>query len=61
MANLQKIPVGRKAGERKIELPEKIELPDLVQVSLAELPGKVKQGLLAFSVDIAARVRKLPP
>lgn len=50
MAKVQKIPVGRKPGEKKIELPDQVE------VSLAELAGKVKQGLLAFSVGVGLEV-----
>lgn len=46
VAKVQKIPVGRKPGQRKIELPES------VQVSLAELAGAAKEGLLAFAVGV---------
>ena len=46
MAKVQKIPVGRKPGQRKIELPES------VQVSLAELAGAAREGLLAFAVGV---------
>jgi len=50
MAKVQKFPVGRKPGQAKIVLP------DQVQVSLAELAGSVKQGLLAFSVGVGLEV-----
>lgn len=52
MAKVQKFPVGRKPGQAKIVLP------DQVQVSLAELAGNVKQGLLAFSVGVGLEVFK---
>lgn len=50
MATVQKIPLGRKPGQAKIVLP------DQVRVSLAELTGNVKQGLLAFSVGVGLEV-----
>lgn len=50
MATVQKIPLGRKPGQAKIVLP------DQVQISLGELAGKVKQGLLAFSVGVGLEV-----
>ncbi len=46
MAKVQRIPVGRKPGQRKIELPEQVE------VSLTELGGVVKEGLLAFAAGV---------
>lgn len=52
MANVQRIPVGRKPGERKIELPEQ------VSVELGDLAGKVKEGLLAFAVGVGLEVFK---
>lgn len=52
MANVQRIPVGRKSGERKIELPEQ------VNVELGDLAGKVKEGLLAFAVGVGLEVFK---
>jgi putative transposase len=52
VANVQRIPVGRKPGERKIELPEQ------VNVELGELAGKVKEGLLAFAVGVGLEVFK---
>lgn len=52
MENVQRIPVGRKSGERKIELPEQ------VNVELGDLAGKVKQGLLAFAVGVGLEVFK---
>ena len=50
MAKVQKIPVGRKPGQRKVELPEE------VQVSLQEIAGRTKQGLLAFAVGVGLEV-----
>lgn len=50
MATVQKIPLGRKPGQAKIVLP------DQVQISLGELAGKVKLGLLAFSVGVGLEV-----
>jgi hypothetical protein len=50
MAKVQRLPVGRKPGQRRIELPEQ------VQVSLAELAGRAKQGLLAFAVGVGLEV-----
>lgn len=50
MAKVQKIPLGRKPGRAKIELP------DQVQVSLAELAGNVRRGLLVFSVGVGLEV-----
>lgn len=52
MENVQRIPVGRKAGERKIVLP------DQVNVELTDLAGKVKEGLLAFAVGVGLEVFK---
>lgn len=52
MANVQRIPVGRKPGERTIELPEQ------VSVELGDLAGKVKEGLLAFAVGVGLEVFK---
>lgn len=52
MENVQRIPVGRKSGERKIELPEQ------VNVELGDLAGKVKEGLLAFAVGVGLEVFK---
>ncbi len=50
MAKVQRIPLGRKPEQHRIELP------DQVQVSLAELAGRTKQGLLAFAVDVGLQV-----
>lgn len=50
MAKVQRIPVGRKRGQRRIEVPEQ------VQVRLAELGGRAKQGLLAFAVSVGMEV-----
>lgn len=50
MAKVQRLPVGRKPGQRRIELPEQ------VQVSLAELGGRAKEGLLAFAVGVGLEV-----
>ncbi len=50
MAKVQRLPLGRKPGQRKIELPEQ------VQVSLADLAGRAKQGLLAFAVGVGLEV-----
>lgn len=50
MAKVQRIPLGRKQGQRRIELP------DQVQVSLAELAGRTRQGLLAFAVGVGMEV-----
>lgn len=50
MAKVQRLPVGRKPEQRKIELPEQ------VQVSLAELAGRAKEGLLAFAVGVGLEV-----
>jgi putative transposase len=50
VAKVQKFPVGRKPGQRKVELPEE------VQVSLAEIAGRTKQGLLAFAVGVGLEV-----
>ncbi|MGH2751240.1 MAG: IS256 family transposase, partial [Actinomycetota bacterium] len=52
MAKVTRIPLGRKPGQSKIELPEQVE------VSLAELAGKTKQGLLAFAVAVGLDVFK---
>lgn len=50
MAKVQKLPVGRKPGQKKIELPERVEVP------LAELAGATKEGLLAFAVGVGLEV-----
>lgn len=50
MGKVQKIPVGRKAGQRRIELPERVE------VSLAQLAGATQEGLLAFAVGVGLEV-----
>lgn len=50
MAKVQRLPVGRKPGQRRIELPEQ------VQVSLATLAGRAKEGLLAFAVGVGLEV-----
>ncbi len=50
MAKVQRIPLGRKPGQRRVELPEE------VQVSLAELADRTKQGLLAFAVGVGLEV-----
>lgn len=50
MATVKKIPLGRKPGEAKVVLP------DVVTVELTHLVGKVKQGLLAFSVGVGLEV-----
>lgn len=50
MAKVTRIPLGRKPGQKQIDLPEQ------VQVSLAELAGKTKQGLLAFAVAVGLDV-----
>lgn len=50
MAKVQRIPVGRKPGQGRIELP------DVVQVQLAELAGAARQGLLAFAVGVGMQV-----
>lgn len=50
MAKVQRLPVGRKPGQRRIELPEE------VQVSLSELAGRAKHGLLAFAVGVGLEV-----
>jgi hypothetical protein len=50
VAKVQRLPVGRKPGQRKIELPEQ------VQVSLSELAERTKQGLLAFAVGVGMEV-----
>ncbi|MGQ0678176.1 MAG: IS256 family transposase [Actinomycetota bacterium] len=50
MEKVQRIPVGRKPGERKIELPQQ------VNVELGDLAGKVKEGLLAFAVGVGLEV-----
>lgn len=52
MAKVTRIPLGGKPGEGKIELPEQ------VQVSLHEMAGSVKQGLLAFAVAVGLEVFK---
>lgn len=52
MEKVQRIPIGRKPGERKIELP------DQVSVELADLAGKAKEGLLAFAVGVGLEVFK---
>lgn len=50
MPKVQRIPLGRKSGQRRVELPER------VQVSLAELAGRAKEGLLAFAVGVGLEV-----
>src|SRR5438876_682260 len=50
MGKVHKMPLGRKPGQRNIELPEQVE------ISLAELAGKTKQGLLAFAVAVGLEV-----
>lgn len=50
MAKVQRIPVGRKQGQRRIELPETVE------VRLAELAGSFRQGLMAFAVGVGLQV-----
>ncbi len=50
MAKVQRIPLGRKHGQRRVELP------DQVQVSLTELAGRTRQGLLAFAVGVGMEV-----
>ncbi len=50
MAKVQRLPVGRKPGQRKFELPEQ------VQVSLADLADRTRQGLLAFAVGVGMEV-----
>lgn len=52
MAKVTRIPLGRKPGQRDIELPEQ------VKVSLNEMAGTVKQGLLAFAVAVGLDVFK---
>lgn len=50
MAKVQRIPLGRKPGQRRIEVP------DEVQVRLNELALSAYQGLLAFSVGVGMQV-----
>jgi hypothetical protein len=50
VAKVQPIPLGRKPGQRRVELPEE------VQVSLAQLAGRTRQGLLAFAVGVGPEV-----
>ena len=50
MAKVQRIPLGRKPGQRRVELREEI------QISLAELADRTKQGLLAFAVGVGLEV-----
>jgi putative transposase len=50
MATLQRIPLGGKHEHKRIELP------DHVQVCLGELAGRVREGLLAFSVGVGLEV-----
>lgn len=50
MAKVQRIALGRKQGQRRIELP------DQVHVALDELGGRAKQGLLAFAVSVGLEV-----
>jgi Transposase and inactivated derivatives len=52
MGKLHRIPVGRKPGQRRIEVPDVVEVP----VRLAELAGAARQGLLAFSVGVGMQV-----
>ncbi len=50
MAKVQRLPLGRKPGQRRVEMPEQ------VQVSLAELAGRTREGLLAFAVGVGMEV-----
>jgi len=50
MAKVTRMPLGRKPGQTKIDLPDQVE------VSLQELAGKTKQGLLAFAVAVGLDV-----
>jgi putative transposase len=50
MATVQRIPLGRKPGQARIDLPER------VSVSLTELGSTVKEGLLAFAVAVGLQV-----
>jgi hypothetical protein len=50
MGKVQRIAVGRKPGERKLELPDEI------QVSLTELGNTVKEGLFAFASGVGLEV-----
>ncbi len=50
MAKLQRIPLGKKPEEHKIELPEQ------VSIELGALAGKLKEGLLAFAVGAGLEV-----
>ncbi len=50
MAKVQRMALGSKPGQRKVELP------DAVQVKLADLAGRTKQGLLAFAVGVGMEV-----
>lgn len=52
MAKVQKIAVGRKPGQKRIVVPEK------VQVSLTGLAGRAVDGLLALSVGVGLEVFK---
>lgn len=50
MAKITRMPLGRKAEQQKIELPER------VCVELGELATKAKEGLLAFAVAVGLEV-----
>lgn len=50
MARLHKVPVGGNADDRKVILP------DTVQVSLSEIAASAQNGLLAFSVALGLQV-----
>lgn len=50
MGRLHKVPVGMPEGQRKIDLPEQ------VQISLAEIATSAQKGLLAFSVAVGFQV-----
>ncbi len=50
MATVQRIPLGRKPGQARIDLPEQ------VSVSLTQLGSTVKEGLLAFAVAVGLQV-----
>lgn len=50
MARVHKLPVGGNAEDRKIVLP------DQVQLSLQEIAASAQHGLLAFSVAVGMQV-----
>lgn len=50
MSKVQRIPVGRKPGERRLELPDQVE------VSLAAIGRTVREGLLAFAAGVGLEV-----